>query len=593
MATIKRIALILSNIVVTAALVALLGGAAWGAWRLLPEASRTALTDPGTTLDAARRGVRTGPANPITSFIDWVLEWLGEQRDRVDAVFAADGTDGGIVPLAAWMPVDGQRVIGATETLWQPRRAKLSGAQWSRVVFSWADIQPRSAREWRAGYYLRDNIIRKERANGIELVGLLMNTPPWAAARPQDGPRSVPAGLYLPVDDPQNVWATFVRRMAAEYRGRIDTWIIWNEQDIRPGGPNAHYMTWAGDARDYAQLIKVAYLAAKQGNAKARVLFGATTYWSDVNAGEPLFLERTLAALDDDPEAARHGYFFDAVALNLYSSPDDLRRIAGVYRDVLGRNGLDTPLWLTETNAMPYDDPMKGLRREQNGMRVTLDQQASFVVQALALGLSAGYERIAIHSMTDRDTQDELWGLIRNDGSLRPSFVAYQTAARYLGGAQRAVFAPRERAGWRWARDGYVPNWEIYLVVVERSAGAPAPPSPPAATGTPTAAAVAAGAAHDGSAAHPQRVSVLWNGDPVERVVSLPRNSARAALVDKYGRVQPLEADGERWLIKLGPATAQSPLDPEGYYFIGGDPVLLVEESVPADAPVVAPEPMS
>ena len=231
-------------------------------------------------------------------------DFFAEQRDRVDTVRAADGSNGGIVPLPAWTSVDENRVFGATETLWQSRRGKLSGARWSRVVFAWSEVQPGGPRDWRAHYYLRDDIIRRERDNGIEVVGLLQATPAWAAARPQDGGRAVPAGLHRPVDDPQNLWAVFVRKMATEYRGRIDTWVIWNEPDIRPDGANAQYFNWAGDERDYARLLTVASQAAKQGNPRARVVFGATTYWSDQNAGRPLFLERTLSILAEDPDAA-------------------------------------------------------------------------------------------------------------------------------------------------------------------------------------------------------------------------------------------------------------------------------------------------
>jgi hypothetical protein len=86
-----------------------------------------------------------------------------------------------------------------------------------------------------------------------------------------------------------------------------------------------------------------------------------------------------------------------------------------------------------------------------------------------------------------------------------------------------------------------------------------------------------------------QRVSVVWNGDPTPLTISLPRNAPTAALVDKYGRVQPVEADGDRWRITLPAATAHSPLDPEGYYYIGGDPLLLVEQGVDPAAPIEPP----
>jgi hypothetical protein len=589
MALIKRTLLFISNVLAVVALLALLAGAGWGAWQIMPQATRDAIADPRGVADATRRGIRNGPTNPIVALTDWLRNWLAERRDLVDTVRAADGSSDGIIPLPAWTSVDSRRVFGATETLWQPRRAKLSGARWSRIFFSWSDIQPGGPRDWRAYYNIRDSVVRRERDNGVELVGLLINTPRWAAARPQDGVHSVPAGLDRPLNDPTNTWAAFVRKMAADYRGRVDTWVVWNEPDIRPGGTNAQYFTWAGDERDYALLLKTAYLAARQGNPNAKIVFAGTTYWAVANANQPLFLERVLSILAEDPQARAAGFYFDAVGLNLYSSPDDIVRVGRLYRDVLERYGLSTPLWMTEMNATPYDDPTPGLAHASNGFRVTMEEQASYVTQAYALGLSAGYARMAFHSMTDRDTQDELWGLVRNDGSLRPAFVAYQTAARYMGGATRAVFAGRERAEWRWPRNGYVPNWQVYLVAFERPSG-PLPPLPPAPPAGGSAAAAPEIPAPDGPAAdQPQRVSVLWNGDPEPLRVAVPRTSSRAAAVDKYGRLVPLEATESTWIVALPPATARSPLDPDGFYFIGGSPILLVESGVPDGAPVVPP----
>jgi hypothetical protein len=543
---------LLRNLAIIFGFLAFVAVAALGTWVFMPDTSRQLLREPGSVGRAMEQNARRGPINPFVAFRDWVLEQLAELRDTNDVVIAADGTSAGISPLPAWTGIDTGRFFGATESIWQSRRAKLAGVRWSRVVFFWSEIQPRGPRDWRAGFVLPDRMVKRERDNGVEVVGLLINTPTWAAADARQSVLSAPAGLDRPIDDPQNYWAAFVRHMAADYRGRIDTWIVWNEPDIRPGGANSQYYSWAGDAVDYARLLRVAYLAAKQGNPNAKIVFGATTYWSDVNEGRPLFLERALSALSGDPDAPRNHFYVDAVALNLYTSPDDLGRVASVYRGVLQRFGLPSPLWLTETNATPYDDPARGLGREQNGFRVTLDQQASYVLQAFSLGLAAGYERMAFHSTMDRATEDELWGLVRNDGTLRPAFVAYQTAARYLSGG-RARFIGRERPEWRWPRDGYLPNWQTYLVGVEREGS----------TGT-------------GS----ELVSVLWNGDGMPLRVSLPARSEQAQLFDKYGRVQTLQREGDRWTMTLPPATAHSPLDPEGYFFIGGDPLVLVERGI-------------
>ena len=68
----------------------------------------------------------------------------------------------------------------------------------------------------------------------------------------------VPRGLYLPIDDPNNLWAAFVRKVVKRYAGRIDHWIIWNEPDIEPPDDG---IQWGGTVADYYQLVKVAYQA--------------------------------------------------------------------------------------------------------------------------------------------------------------------------------------------------------------------------------------------------------------------------------------------------------------------------------------------
>jgi hypothetical protein len=342
--------------------------------------------------------------------------------------------------------------------------------------------------------------------------------------------------------------------MAREYRSRVDDWIIWNEPEFRASDQGGIYVTWEGSDEDYYRLLKVAYLAIKQGNPEARVLFGATSFWIEsVNRRTP-FLERILRLADRDPEAAAAGAFFDAVPLNIYWSPDDLAGVGKITRSILARHGLEKPLWIVETNAMPYDDPKAP--KPPNGQRVTQDVQASFAIQALAIGLASGYERIGWHAMVDQDTSDEVWGLVRNDGTPRAALWAYQTAALYLGNPDWAQAAhlprPRHRAG---VPPGD-PDWQIYQVVVQRG---------------------------------DRRVRVLWNADPMARTVRVPREAASALVVDKRGGTRFATADGDWWVLTLDPASARRPHDAWDVFFVGGDPLLLVEEGVPADRAVVPP----
>ena len=128
--------------------------------------------------------------------------------------------------------------FGAVEAFRASNQADEAGVRWTRLVFWWSGLQPNGPKSWN-GFYFPDNLLQAELNSGRQVVGLLMNTPPWAG----DGsPSSPPRGLDLPLDDPNNTWAAFTRTIAERYRGRIDNWVIWNEPDIwDPGSPT---YTW-------------------------------------------------------------------------------------------------------------------------------------------------------------------------------------------------------------------------------------------------------------------------------------------------------------------------------------------------------------
>jgi hypothetical protein len=60
--------------------------------------------------------------------------------------------------------------------------------------------------------------------------------------------------------------------------------------------------------------------------------------------------------------------------------------------------------------------------------------------------------------------------------------------------------------------------------------------------------------------------------------------------MDLYGNPLPAPTTvGQDWQLELPAATAHYSGDPTGYYFIGGEPLLLMEDGVSRDTPVVAP----
>lgn len=414
--------------------------------------------------------------------------------------------------------------FGVVDAVGAPQQAAALPLGWERMVFWWRNIQPDGPDGWNAFATGHDAGVAIAHAAGRQIVGELIGTPDWAAADPSGHAHAVPAGLYRPYDDPRNTWGRFVARIAGRYAGIIDDWIIWNEVNI-PKGSRWH--TWDGTAADYARLVKVASLAAKAANPHARIILAGDPYFYDHGA---LFrsLLRTFA---EDPESKAHGFYFDAVNLHLYGRPGETAEIVPQYRAAMARVGIAKPIWIAETNAPPVDSAVSSHR---TGSAVaSLDEQASFVVQALAIDLASGVARIAINGMIDPVTlspADDPLGLLRADGSPRPAYFAYHAVG--------TLFA--------WVNGGsYRPNRHGVDTVVLRGPGT--------------------------------RITVLWARGPASIVTSIQALGAEARIYDKYGQGRLVRARHGGYAVTLQGATAHAYMVRHGDYVIGGSPLIVVE----------------
>ncbi len=313
--------------------------------------------------------------------------------------------------------------FGAVEAFAAPSVAAQTGLTWERVNVFWNTVEPERPGQALQPSSIPDAALSDELRRGMIVVGLIGNPPEWAT---RNG--SVPSGLDLPLTDPRNQWARFVRDVVSRYAGRIDRWVFWNEPDIQPGTAGS---TWAGSDDEFYQLMKVGYLAAKSVNPGATVIFPGTTYWSDYLRGSKQFLERVVALADRDPSAtANHGYF-DMVDLHIYSRASDVYRIAMIYREILNRYHINVPLMITEMNIMPYDDPVR--RMDPGGYRATMNEQAAYMIQSVTYAMAAGVRWISVYKLSDIGFSEEgPYGLVRQDLTPRPALTAYRTAINYL-----------------------------------------------------------------------------------------------------------------------------------------------------------------
>ena len=338
---------------------------------------------------------------------------------------------------------DDENIFGIVEGMWYPDLTCELGVGWERLIFDWSAHQPNNADEFVGFLNIPDEWIVAANNCNREIIAVVKNVPAWATdGLPGAG---VPRGLYLPVDDPQNVWANFMRMTAAYYAPRgINRFIILNEPDIEAG---TYGFEFEGDLEDYFMMVKVASLAAKQGNPAAQIHLAGTTYWHDVNSGERLYTDLLLERIANDPEGAEHNYYFDALSLHIYFRTDTVYDIVSVYRGLLDQHGFeDKAIWVTETNASPNLDPDWQVTRPQ--FQITLEQQASFVMQSAAQALAAGAERIAVYKLYDQflPAGGESFGILNPaDSTPRPAFYTWQTVIQHLNHVTSAALDRNDR----------------------------------------------------------------------------------------------------------------------------------------------------
>lgn len=456
------------------------------------------------------------------------------------------------------------------------RLAAEAGVGWNRWAFYWNDVEPSPGA---FNYTSQDATVAEDHAHGLKILGVLFGTPEWASENarvqglpaPRLGQRSYPEptrlqalrvngaseasettapprGLEQPVFadgtdtpgpektiNPNNPWARFVFNTVQRYRGRVQAWEVWNEPDFIPRGSTGWFGFWSGDVQGYARLLKVAYLAAKAADPNATVVMGSMAYWFQND-----FFPRLLAELKRDPEAAAHGYYFDATGWHWYSRASLLYERTLWVRESLQSSGIgEKPVWITETTLPVCGDV--GIKEQvpcdPGAHRGDVNNQAAFILQALAYAQAAGVERVFVFQLFD-DTlgPGEYFGLVRNSGVPRPAFKALQLATTYFRDLRQAYRTPYN-------------GGKIELVTLLSQDG--------------------------------QRVRVVWNQQGALLSTGLPVEGTSPRVVSQDGPANPADTrQGALFSLALPAATLDDVPGPYVDYIVGGKPYLFIEGDV-------------
>lgn len=364
-------------------------------------------------------------------------------------------------------------------------RGIAAGAQMDRFPLYWDHIEVGYGQfDWQA----QDRALRANEAQGLDTLAILLGTPghyrtssrqtnpspphfvpddpppiggsfvrqsgaveAQGGCNAWDGPPA-PSGLHNPIfndgsDRPgpgkqinrDNPWARFVHAAVERYRPggsaglHIRHWEIWNEPDL------CHF--WSGTPEEYARLLKVAYLAIKQSDPQAVVLWGGLAHFDN---GQ--FLYDMLDALQAQPMAREFAGFFDAAASHHYSLSYLGYQYTTKIRNALDAAGWpDKPIWITES-GVPVCDDYPGPNCP-SPWRASPQEQAAYIWQNVAYTRLAGGGPI-FHFMLHDDcgnvvdaNSPDAFGLVKNEASsfcspanaeARPAYKAFQLASQYF-----------------------------------------------------------------------------------------------------------------------------------------------------------------
>jgi hypothetical protein len=500
-----------------------------------------------------------------------------------------------------------------------------SGATWNRWPLYWFNIEHSpGVFDWST----QDATVIADVAHGLQINAILLGTPGFYTTddstrlsrpprlRPGElsldtAERATPLGLFEPIftdgsDEPgpgktpnlNNKWAVFVWTAVNRYKPGgelaqangwpagvgITHWEMWNEPDL--------LIFWDASLEDYARLLKVGYLTAKQADPAAVVLFaGLANNFAKIN-----YYRDVLTIFAADPMAAAHGYYHDILATHSYfhawKSWYHVYRAVGAMRDF----GLDKPIWLNESGVPAWDDYPGPVWDPQSALRATAAEGADYLIQSAFYALFAGAETIFHFQLYDgcgnqpagtdfpphngelcdangeyegKPCAGDANGLYRNPtdmscftqhpqpGSPRPTLAAFQVLTTHLVDVEPYW---RKRPGQPATCPMQQPNGSIVMQ----------PPQEWIAFYRP---------------ATEERVVGMWAlCDRAETaIIDAVSPDGRALLVYADGQTQPIAAVEGRYTVELPPATNRNPFPGQTInplFPIGGSPVILIEKEV-------------
>jgi hypothetical protein len=298
-----------------------------------------------------------------------------------------------------------------------------------------------------------DRYVAAVHAHGLDVLWILTNTPPWAAAPGY-------SGVWAPWAD-DALFGEAAGKVADRYYDRgVSTYEIWNEPNYSEFFGDIHHRKYTdADVAKFGGMLRSAYRAMKSQAPGATVIgpgLGQAGTYQQVGGNGWMNEQRYLEKLYD-PLIGNAKGSFDALSIHPYgdfywgTDGDRYYDYAGAADDWVGWNKMyqtkpsirsimvangdgDKKIWATEIGA-PAKRDFDGAWSTGTGTTEVVQSAitAQVVKRWSALPFAGGLAWYAGIDSSSALVEDDRWGLLRSDWSPKPGYAALRDALRVAG----------------------------------------------------------------------------------------------------------------------------------------------------------------
>ena len=302
-----------------------------------------------------------------------------------------------------------------------------AGARSVRLFAYWGLLEPQpGVYDWGRS----DSVMQNVAAAGLTPAMQFANVPSWISSEPNRPPIYSSAQIAA--------WQRFLANWVHRYGPGGSFWAahptlpyhpttsyeIWNEPNLR--------INWGGppNPRDYLRLLKVSKTAIRGADPSATIVFGGLFPFP-----RPEFGMKALKFLNKFFRGKGAKKAFNVLSLHPYwFTPPGILPQVRLFRKLLNAHrSAKKPIWITELGWTTG-----GHDWAIAPFKATEAQQAQYLTESFNKLIKARgqlrLQRLFWHDWQDHPDPDTAWlndmGLLRADGSKKPSYFAYQAEAR-------------------------------------------------------------------------------------------------------------------------------------------------------------------